>query len=79
MHTELNAILRQHHITDVFICGLAFDYCVKYTALDARKLGFGTIVIEDACRSISDEGYRTTREELHQQECLITSSEQVSM
>ncbi|XP_071819758.1 nicotinamidase-like isoform X2 [Apostichopus japonicus] len=79
MHTELNAILRQHHITDVFICGLAFDYCVKYTALDARKLGFGTIVIEDACRSISDEGYRTTREELHQQECLITSSEQLNL
>lgn len=78
MHTELNGILKVEGITDIFICGLAFDYCVKYTALDSRKLGYGTVVIEDACRSISDEGYQSSYKELSLQQCQIVSTEQVT-
>jgi nicotinamidase/pyrazinamidase len=37
----------------LFVCGLALDYCVKETALDAARLGFDVAVIEDACKSIS--------------------------
>lgn len=46
--TELAHDLRAHKIERVFVCGLATDYCVKHTALDARAAGFETIVIEDA-------------------------------
>jgi CO/xanthine dehydrogenase FAD-binding subunit len=40
----------------VFCCGLATDFCVAWTAQDARKLGFQAVVIEDACRAIDLEG-----------------------
>lgn len=53
--TELNDYLKQQNVTDVYICGLAIDYCVKFTALDAIQLGFKTYVIEDACRGVNLE------------------------
>jgi nicotinamidase/pyrazinamidase len=50
--TGLGDFLRDNQVTDVYVAGLATDYCVKYTALDARKLGFSTYLIEDACRGV---------------------------
>lgn len=50
--TGLGAYLREQHVTAVYIVGLATDYCVKATALDARQLGFSVTVIEDACRGV---------------------------
>ena len=46
------AFLRERGIECVHILGLATDYCVKFTALDAADLGFRTVVIEDGCRGI---------------------------
>ena len=46
--TGLEGLLKTLKIKRVFICGLALDYCVNYTALDAKSLGFETIVIEGA-------------------------------
>jgi nicotinamidase/pyrazinamidase len=40
----------------VFFAGLAYDYCVGYSALDARKLGFPVVVFRDACRAIDLNG-----------------------
>ena len=40
----------------VFLAGLAFDFCVRYSAEDARREGFESIVIEDACRGIDVDG-----------------------
>ncbi len=54
--TGLSGYLRERGISRVFLCGLATDFCVQYSALDARKEGFETIVIEDACRAIDIEG-----------------------
>src|SRR5262245_10541052 len=51
--TGLDAYLSEQGITDVYIAGLATDYCVKYTAHDARELGFHTHVIGDACRGVN--------------------------
>lgn len=51
--TGLEDFLRKHQITDLYIAGLATDYCVKFSALDACKLGFKTYVIEDACRGVN--------------------------
>jgi nicotinamidase/pyrazinamidase len=50
--TGLEEILRQAGVRKVYICGLATDYCVKFTALDAADLGFETFVIVDACRGV---------------------------
>jgi nicotinamidase/pyrazinamidase len=51
--TGLGEFLRSQGVTKVFIAGLATDYCVKFTALDAVTLGFETVVIEDACRGVN--------------------------
>jgi nicotinamidase/pyrazinamidase len=50
--TGLAEWLRERWITRVYVMGLATDYCVKATALDARQLGFDTWVIEDGCRPV---------------------------
>src|SRR5262249_28362220 len=50
--TDLERILRDHHIDEVYVCGLATDYCVKATALDAVSHGFKTYLIEDASRGV---------------------------
>ena len=51
--TGLGEWLKQQGVTDVFICGLATDYCVKFTALDAVQFGFRTHLVEDACRGVN--------------------------
>ncbi|MGH2357276.1 MAG: isochorismatase family protein, partial [Candidatus Limnocylindria bacterium] len=51
--TELEAILRHGHVERVVVCGLATDYCVKATALDAHRLGFATTVLTDAIAAVN--------------------------
>lgn len=51
--TGLAEYLQEQSVTDVYLLGLALDYCVKFSALDARQLGFNTYVILDACRGIA--------------------------
>lgn len=50
--TELEAMLREHGVTDVVICGLATDYCVRATALDAVRLGFETTLLTQAVAAV---------------------------
>jgi len=50
--TGLGDYLRERGVTDVTVVGLATDYCVKFTALDALGLGFTTSVVVDACRGV---------------------------
>jgi nicotinamidase/pyrazinamidase len=50
--TELAGLLNGQGIRRVFVCGLATDYCVKATALDARKAGLDVVVLEDAIRGV---------------------------
>lgn len=54
--TGLTGYLRERGLTRLFIAGLATDYCVADTALDARRLGFEVTVIENACRGIDING-----------------------
>ncbi len=51
--TGLGEWLKEKGVTGVFICGLATDYCVKFTALDSVRLGFQTWLVEDACRGVN--------------------------
>jgi nicotinamidase/pyrazinamidase len=50
--TELEALLRERGVERVVVCGLATDYCVKATALDAVRLGFETSVLAEAIRAV---------------------------
>ncbi|MDR2011956.1 MAG: bifunctional nicotinamidase/pyrazinamidase [Rhodanobacter sp.] len=54
--TGLAAYLQARRIRRVFVAGLATDFCVAWTALDVRKAGFETTIIEDACRAIDADG-----------------------
>jgi len=54
--TGLQAYLKQRGIRSVYVVGLATDFCVAWTALDASAAGFDTSVIEDACRAIDMNG-----------------------
>jgi len=54
--TGLAGMLRERGIRRVYCCGLATDFCVAWSALDAQAAGFETYVIEDACRAIDTGG-----------------------
>jgi nicotinamidase/pyrazinamidase len=54
--TGLGGYLRERGLRRVFFAGLAYDFCVGYSALDARKLGFPAVVIKGACEAIDLEG-----------------------
>lgn len=49
---NLEQFLRDHQISDLYVCGLATDYCVLASALDAHKKGFNVLVVEDAVRGV---------------------------
>jgi len=54
--TGLAGYLRERGLTRIFVAGLAYDFCVRYSAEDARAAGFEVIVVDDACRGIDVEG-----------------------
>ena len=62
--TGLGGYLRERGFTRVFLAGLAFDFCVRYSAEDAKREGFEAIVLEDACRSIDVNGSAAATREL---------------
>jgi nicotinamidase/pyrazinamidase len=61
--TGLAGYLRERGLERTFLAGLALDFCVRYSAEDARRQGFDVVVVEDACRGIDVEGsVKATRE-----------------
>src|ERR1700752_397848 len=55
--SDLAQILREHDVDHVYVCGLATDYCVRASAIDACREGFEVTVVEDAVRGVGvDEG-----------------------
>ena len=77
--TGLAKFLKEMGVTTVYICGLATDYCVKFTALDAVKEGFATVVIKDACRGVNaNEGdVDKALEDMKNAEVLVFESKDV--
>jgi nicotinamidase/pyrazinamidase len=57
-------LLRERGVTHVYICGVALDVCVAYTAHDCLEEGFGTSVVVDACRGVDEVEMATVRNEL---------------
>jgi nicotinamidase/pyrazinamidase len=54
--TGLVSYLRERGFKSLYLCGLATDFCVNFTAVDAAREGFEVVVLEDACRAIDLEG-----------------------
>jgi nicotinamidase/pyrazinamidase len=54
--TGLAGYLRERGLKRLFLAGLAYDYCVAYSALDARRLDLPAVVVRDACRAIDLDG-----------------------
>lgn len=62
--TGLAGYLRERKVQKVFVCGLAADYCVAFTAKDSLKENFKTYIIEDATRPIDESGFADIKNEL---------------
>lgn len=69
--------LRDREITRVFVTGLATDYCVKATALDALRSGFDVVLIEDAVRGVAAQTAREALDTLRRAGVQIVSSDEV--
>ena len=77
--TGLADYLREQNVHEIFICGLATDYCVRFSVLDALELSFPVTVIEDACRGVNlqpDDSAKALRE-LRKAGAKIQSSSQL--
>jgi nicotinamidase/pyrazinamidase len=52
-YTGLSVFLRERGVDEIWLVGVATDYCVKFTALDGRGEGFNVVVVEDGCRAVN--------------------------
>lgn len=75
--TELESILRSRNVTDVYVCGLAYDVCVRYTTLDALDLGFRTYLIDDASKGVKLEDIDQTKKKIIEKGARVINSSQV--
>lgn len=62
--TGLSAYLKGRNVTEVYVAGLAADYCVYFTAKDALAEGFSTFLIEDATKAISKDGFERAKKDI---------------
>lgn len=76
--TNLKEELLNVNITDVYVCGIAYDFCVRATALDANDLGFRTVLIEDACRGTDLDKIAEAKKSLIKSNCAVVDSNCVS-
>jgi nicotinamidase/pyrazinamidase len=73
--TGLAGYLRERGLERLFLVGLALDFCVRYSAEDARRQGFDVVVIEDACRGIDVDGsVKATRASFAQTGIAVTTA-----
>ncbi|XP_065566213.1 nicotinamidase-like [Artemia franciscana] len=75
--TTLNEELKKRRITDVYCCGIAYDICVGRTAADSLISGYRTVMIEDACRAVSLENMKSTKEKLEGLHAVFVNSDKV--
>ena len=74
---ELEEQLRRRDISRVFVCGLATDYCVKFTVLDAIAAGFETVLVEDGCYGVAEDTTREALDEMREAGAAFCRSEDI--
>jgi nicotinamidase-related amidase len=62
--TELHDILCADGVKDIYLCGLALDYCVAFTALHGRDLGYNVHVVSDGCKGVDPKGVKNMTDRL---------------
>lgn len=72
--TGLLGLLKELQVEEVYVCGLAADYCVYYTAKDAVQNGFNTFFIEDITKAIDQNSYQTAKKDLLQLGVVFTET-----
>lgn len=79
--TGLDDFLKSRRVKKVFIAGLATDYCVKYSVLDALELGFEVFVVSDACRAVNlgQEDDKIAIEEMRKAGAHIVTSKEITL
>ena len=77
--TELNKNLKENNIDTLYILGLATDYCVKFTVLDALSLGYKVYLVADGCRgvNINHDDSEKAIEEMEKAGAIIINSEEI--
>ena len=73
MHQELS----KRNVDSVYVVGIALDYCVFYSAMDAKKLGYKTYLIKDASRGIAEEGMEHALNEMKKAGIQIIDSQDI--
>lgn len=78
--TDLDQYLKANSVDEVFVCGLATDYCVRFTCLDALDLGYTTHVVVDGCRGVELKpgDVRAALDELTQKGATVLQSADVA-
>ena len=62
--SKLESVLKEAGVTHVFCVGLAMDYCVRFTAMDAAKAGFKTVVINEGTKAVSPSDWEGVKAKL---------------
>lgn len=78
-HTGLEAYLKSMQVTEVYVCGLAADYCVYFTAKDAKAAGFNTFYITDATCYIDETSYQTAINDLTENGVQLIKSTEINL
>lgn len=76
--TGLDKKLMERGVTDIFVCGIAFDFCAGSSACDAAELGFRTYMIEDLTRSVAPESEEKMRDSLENSNVKLVSAADVT-
>ncbi|CAL7939563.1 unnamed protein product [Xylocopa violacea] len=77
VETELQNILRKSAVTHVYVCGLAYDVCVKATCMDGLRLGYALAVIDDCCRGVNSNNTEAAKKLICENGGLVTNSDDV--
>ncbi|KAG7176283.1 Nicotinamidase-like [Homarus americanus] len=76
-HTSLNEELQKKNVTDLFICGIAYDVCVAATTRHAIEEGYRTILVDDASRGVCEKDIQDTKDHTIANYGLVIHSSQV--
>jgi nicotinamidase-related amidase len=76
---DLATLLKEKEVSHIYVVGLAGDYCVKATAIDAAKAGFGSYVIEEGTRCVSSEDWDSVKRDLRKHNVKVVSVDGAEM
>lgn len=77
--TTLNAQLKLKGITDIYVCGLAYDVCVGATAIDAISSGYRTILVDDCCRGVDLKDIDNVKDMIANNNGIVVTSNEVKL